>query len=78
MSVAYFAKKVGNRYEVKVVNGFKMPIHEDSVRIFHMLISDVEGDLFHEMLKVLIVKEMNMNYDAIVLWHCDSPEMQDF
>ena len=78
MSVAYFAKFVGNRYEVKVVNGYVVPDHEDAERIFHMSKSDVEGDLFLKILEYKVVMEMNMNPKAIQLWMCDSPQMQEF
>lgn len=78
MSVAYFAKKVGTRYEVKVVNGFKMPDHEDSARVFHMIASDVEGPEFLEILKQKVMASMHMPEAAIQLWMCDTAEMQNF
>jgi len=77
MSIAYFAKKTGNRYEVRVVNGYSINIKEGDM-IFHMSTSDVEGDLFHEILTQKVMKWFKLPYAAIILWMCDSSEMQDF
>jgi len=78
MSVAYFAKKVGNRYEVKCVNGYVMPDHEDSIRIFKMMPSGVEGEEFLEILKLRVITEMYMAPKAVMLWLCKEESMQEF